>query len=120
MTTETAREEAVNVQLAQLLRDRGIPARAERRSAEGAPDIRADLRSGDSVILECKWEESRSLLETQLDERLPDFPNALGLLGVLYPARLRQEEDTRALSASPNQATRTCVRNQLTTSNAVR
>ena len=37
MTTETAREEAANVHLAQLLRDRGIPARAERRSTEGAP-----------------------------------------------------------------------------------
>ena len=96
MTTETAREEAANVHLAQLLRDRGIPARAERRTTEGAPDIRADLRSGDSVILECKWEESRSLLETQLDERLSDFPDTLGLLGVLYPARLRQAEDTRA------------------------
>ena len=96
MTTENTREEAVNVHLAQLLRDRGIPARAERRTTAGAPDVRADLRSGDLVILECKWEESRSLLETQLDARLPDFSDALGLLGILYPSRLRQEEDTRA------------------------
>ena len=96
MTTENVREEAVNVHLAQLLRDRGISARAERRSTAGAPDVRADLRSGDSVILECKWEESRALLETQLDDRLSDFPDTLGLLGVLYPDWLRQEEDTRA------------------------
>ncbi len=96
MTTENVREEAVNVHLAQLLRDRGISARAERRTNEGAPDVRADLRSGDTVILECKWEESSGLLETQLDERLADFPDALGVLGVLYPARLRQAEDTQA------------------------
>ncbi len=96
MTTENTREEAVNVHLAQLLRDRGISARAERRTTEGAPDIRADLRSGDLVVLECKWEESSGLLEIQLDDRLANFPDALGLLGVLYPARLRQAEDTRA------------------------
>ena len=67
---ETIREEGVNVHLAQLLRGRGISARAERRSREGIPDVRADLRSGDPVILECKWEESVSLLQSQLDERL--------------------------------------------------
>ena len=44
---ETIREEGVNVLLAQLLRNRGISARAERRSQEGVPDIRVDLRSGD-------------------------------------------------------------------------
>lgn len=95
-TTETIREEGVNVHLAQLLRNRGISARAERRSREGVPDVRADLRSGDLVILECKWEESTSLLESQLDQRLVDFPETLGVVGVLYPARLRQEEDTLA------------------------
>ena len=93
---ETIREEGVNVLLAQLLRNRGISARAERRSREGVPDVRADLRSGDLVILECKWEEARGLLESQLDERLISFPNALGMVGVLYPTRLRQEEDTQA------------------------
>ena len=91
---ETIREEGVNVHLAQLLRNRGISARAERRSREGVPDVRADLRSGDQVILECKWEEARGLLESQLDERLATFPEALGLVGILYPSRLRQEEDT--------------------------
>ena len=55
--SETIREEGVNVLLAQLLRNRGISARAERRSWEDAPDVRADLRSDDLVILECKWEE---------------------------------------------------------------
>ena len=94
--SETIREEGVNVHLAQLLRNRGIPARAERRSREGIPDVRADLRSGDLVILECKWEEAEGLLESQLDKRLAAFPEALGMVGVLYPARLRQEEDTQA------------------------
>ena len=93
---ETIREEGVNVQLAQLLRNRRISARAERRSREGIPDVRADLRSGDLVILECKWEDTASLLENQLNERLDAFPEALGMVGVLYPVRLRQEEDTQA------------------------
>ena len=93
---ETILEEGVNVLLAQLLRNRGISARAERRSQEGVPDIRVDLRSGDSVILECKWGGSASLLEAQLDERLNDFPEAVGMMGVLYPDSLRQEEDTQA------------------------
>ena len=92
---ETIREEGVNVHLAQLLRGRGISARAERRSREGIPDVRANLRSGDLVLLECKWEEAGSLLESQLDQRLAAFPDALGVVGVLYPARLRQEEDTQ-------------------------
>ena len=94
--SETIREEGVNVLLAQLLRNRGISARAERRSREGIPDVRADLRSGDLVILECKWEEARGLLESQLDERLASFSGALGIVGVLYPARLRESEDTQA------------------------
>ena len=54
------------------------------------------MRSGDLVILECKWEEASGLLESQLDERLVTFPEALGLVGVLYPSRLRQAEDTQA------------------------
>ncbi len=55
-----------------------------------------ELRSGDSVVLECKWERSVSLLESQLDERLKAFPEALGLVGVLYPDSLRHQEDTHA------------------------
>ena len=103
--SETIREEGVNVHLAQLLRNRGISARAERRSRAGIPDVRADLRSGDLAILECKWEESGSLLESQLDERLAAFPEALGLVGVLYPVRLRQEEDTQASLGGCNRPT---------------
>ena len=93
---ETVREEGANVLLAQLLRDRGVSARAERRSRKGAPDIRVALRSGDLIILECKWEGSLGLLESQLDERLNDFPDAVGLMGVLYPGRIRDAEDTQA------------------------
>ena len=93
---ETIREEGANVLLAQLLRDRGVSARAERRSRKGAPDIRVELRSGDRIILECKWEGSAGLLESQLDERLDDFPEAVGLMGVLYPGRIRDAEDTQA------------------------
>ena len=93
---ETIREEGVNVLLAQSLRDRGLPARAERRSHMGTPDIRIDLRSGDMVILECKWHGSASLLASQLEKRLQDFPEALGAVGVLYPDALRYEENTKA------------------------
>ena len=93
--SETTREEAVNVLLAQLLKGRGLSARPERKSQEGVPDVRVDLRSGDQVILECKWEGSRSPLESQLHDRLEDFPNAVGTVGVLYPARLRHARDTK-------------------------
>lgn len=92
---ETIREEAANVLLAQLLRDHGLSARAERRSRRGAPDISVDLRTG-LAIVECKWDGGRTLLEDQLDGRLTDFPHALGTFGVLYPGQLRHAEDTRA------------------------
>ena len=74
----------------------GISARAERRSRKGAPDVRVELRSGDLVILECKWEGAARLLEDQLEERLQDFPEALGMIGVLYPDRLKYTENTRS------------------------
>ena len=93
---ETTREEGVNVLLAQSLRDHGVSARAERRSRKGAPDIRVELRSGELVILECKWDGSANLLDSQLEVRLKDFPEALGMLGVLYPDGLRYEENTQA------------------------
>ncbi len=93
--SETIREEAANVLLAQLLRDHGLSARAERRSRAGAPDIRVDLRTG-LAIVECKWDGGQGLLEDQLDGRLTDFPQALGTFGVLYPEHLRHAEDTRA------------------------
>ena len=96
LDSETIREEGVNVHLAQLLRDRGVSARAERRSRKGVPDVRVELRTGDRIVLECKWEGSLGLLENQLDDRLNDFPEAIGMMGVLYPARLREAEDTRS------------------------
>ena len=100
---ETIREEGVNVLLAQSLRDHGVSARAERRSRRGAPDVRVELRSGDLVILECKWDGSANLLNSQLDERLNDFPEALGMVGVLYPDGLRHVENTLAeLEAATN------------------
>ena len=95
---ETIREEAVNTLLARLLRGYGATtsARAERRSAAGTPDIRVDLRTDDSVLLECKWEGSGNQLENQLDERLSAFPDSLGLIGVLYPERLRQLDNVES------------------------
>ena len=79
-----------------MLRGYGVSARAERRSRMGAPDVRVELRTGDSALLECKWEGSRRLLEDQLDERLDAFPDALGLVGVLYPDRLRHTANVEA------------------------
>ena len=93
---ETIREEGVNVLLAQSLRAHGLKARGERRTRKGAPDVRVDLRARDRLVLECKWEGSEGLLEAQLDGRLKDFPDALGLVGVLYPDRLKTAENTAA------------------------
>ena len=93
---EKVREEGVNVLLAQALRSRGLSARAERRSRQGIPDLRVDLGSGDLVILECKWAGSAGLLESQLEERLKGFPEAIGVIGVLYPDRLRRAENISA------------------------
>ena len=93
MTTETAREEAVNPLLGQLLRARGIKARAERRSRGDAPDIRYELRTGELVLIECKWESNQAGLNDQLDQRVEDFPDAIARLGVLYPDWLKQEDD---------------------------
>ena len=90
---ETVREEAANVLLTQVLRDQGLSARAERRSRKGTPDVRVKLGSGDLVLLEGKWESSSGLLEEQLNDRLKDFPEALGAIGLLYPNRLRHEDD---------------------------
>ena len=92
---ETIREEAVNTLLAQLLRDQGIAARAERRSRNSTPDVRVTLKTGDTVLLECKWDDSVSQLENQLDTRLQQFPDALGVIGVLYPGGLKYLDDTR-------------------------
>ncbi len=93
MTSETAREEAVNPLLGQLLRVRGIKARAERRSRGDSPDIRYELRTGELVLVECKWESNQAGLNDQLDQRVEDFPDAIARLGVLYPDWLKQEDD---------------------------
>ncbi len=90
---ETVREEVANVLLTQALLDHGMNARAERRSKQGTPDVRVKLGSGDLVILEGKWEASSGLLEKQLDARLHDFPDALAAIGLLYPDRLRHEDE---------------------------
>lgn len=95
-TSETIREEVLNVHLAQLLRNRGIKTKEERRSKKGAPDVRVQLKGGDPLILECKWAGSAGLLEAQLDQRLKGFPDVLGMIGVLYPDRLKWEEDPQA------------------------
>ena len=92
---ETIREEVVNTLLAQRLRDQGISARAERRSRNAIPDIRVTLKSGDTVLLECKWEDSASQLQSQLDARMEEFPDALGVVGVLYPQPLKYLDDIR-------------------------
>ena len=93
MTTETAREEAVNPLLGQLLRARGINARAERRSRGDAPDIRFELRTGELVLIECKWESNRVALDAQLDQRVHDFPDAVARVGVLYHDGLKHVDD---------------------------
>ena len=91
---EVIREEAVNTLLAQLLRERGIAARAERRNRNATPDVRVELKAGDTVLLECKWEDSVGQLESQLDDRLQEFPDALGIIGILYPEGLKYLDDT--------------------------
>ena len=93
---EVVREEVLNTLLAELLSDRDVPARAERRSHEGAPDVRIDLPGGDRVIAECKWEDAAGPLRQQLEERVGTFPEAIGICGILYPDRLRRVDNTRA------------------------
>ncbi len=83
----------VNTLLAQELRRYGLSARAERRSREGTPDVRIELRGGELVLLECKWESSAALLDEQLNRRLAQFPEAIGVLGVVYPDLMQIEDD---------------------------
>ena len=45
--------------------------------------------------MECKWADSVSQLESQLDDRLQQYPDALGVIGVLYPEGLKFLDDTR-------------------------
>ena len=92
----TTREEAVNTLLAQELRRHGLSAREERRTREGAPDVRIELRGGELVLLECKWESTAAQLDEQLDQRMEQFPEAVAVVGVVYPERLRVEEDIQS------------------------
>ena len=89
----TSREEVVNTLLAQELRRQGLPAGAERRSGDRFPDVRIELREGGLILLECKWESTAGQLEAQLNERLAQFPEALAVVGVVHPERLRVAED---------------------------
>ena len=93
---ENIREEAANTILAELLREYSLPARAERRGRRGAPDIQVTLKTGDAVLLECKWDDASGLLAAQLDHRRQNFPDELALVGVLYPARLKSADNLRA------------------------
>ena len=83
----------MNVHLAESLKQCGIAARAERRSREGIPDVRVDLIGGYEIVLECKYEGSTSLLESQLATRLASFPDAAGIVGMVYPSWMREERD---------------------------
>ena len=96
---EAIREEVVNTLLAELLNDRQVTARAERRSHKGVPDLRVELPGGDAVIAECKWDDAAGPLESQLGDRVGAFPEAIGVFGVLYPDRLRRAENTQAALA---------------------
>lgn len=89
------REEVLNVYLSQLLKERGFSAKEERKGPAGIPDVRVTLKWGDEIIIECKWEASATDLDTQLSKRLEDFPNVLGMVGVLYPARIQIAEDVK-------------------------
>ena len=92
---ETIREEGVNVLLGQTLRGHSLSAKFERRRRNAVPDVQIELKTGDMALLECKWDDSVSELESQLDERLRQFPNALAAVGVLYPENLKYAEDTQ-------------------------
>lgn len=107
-TTETIRDEGVNIHLAQLLSNRGISEKAERRSRAGVTDVNVDSRVGDQLVLEHKWEEASGLLQSQLDAGLAAFSGSLGIVGILYPDRRQEEDDPQA---SPKAATdlRLCV-----------
>ena len=90
------REESVNTLLVEVLRDYGIEAHAERRRREGIPDVQVELGKGNLVIIECKWEDSAGALDRQLDERLEQFPDALAVIGVLYPLTFKYGVNIRS------------------------
>ena len=55
--------------------------------------MQVELRSGDLLLLECKWAGSTAQLNEQVNRRLEQFPAALGVLGVVYPDRLQSVDD---------------------------
>ena len=93
---ETVREETVNSLLVEVLRDHGIEARAERRRGQHIPDVLVELGAGNTVLMECKWEDSVGPLEGQLDARLEQFPEAMAVIGILYPLTLKHVSHTRS------------------------
>ena len=58
--------------------------------------MRVELNGGEFLLLECKWESAAGTLEAQIAERLETFPDALGVLGVLYPDRIQRTSETLA------------------------
>ena len=94
--SETVREETVNSLLVEVLRDYGIEARAERRRGQHIPDVLVELGAGNTVLMECKWEDSVGPLEGQLDARLEQFPEAMAVIGILYPLTLKHVSHTRS------------------------
>lgn len=91
--SETIREEAVNTHLQELLLQRGITARAERRSHGDAPDIRVQLGDGRNVFIECKFADASSRLDRQLADRLGRYPEVLAMFGLKYPSRFRRAQN---------------------------
>ena len=63
--------------------------------AAKAYDVRVDLIGGYEIILECKYEGATSLFESQLTTRLASFPDAVGVVGMVYPSWMREERDIR-------------------------
>ena len=103
MTTASSgniREEAVNTLLAQQLREHGLTAREERRGPAGVPDIQVELKTGDAILLECKWDDAAGPLEDQLSVRLSTNPDQLAVAGVLYPAHFKTIDDIQAALAA--------------------
>ena len=92
---EVISEETVNALLAHLLRDHGIAAQAEGGCPDIVPDVRVTLQTGDTVLLECRWEDSADQLENRLSACLRQSPDVLGVIGVLYPMGLQYLDDTR-------------------------
>ena len=93
----TTREEAVNTLLAQELRRHGLSAREERRTREGATRraYRAARRRTGAAGMQVGKHRRRSG-RARLAQRMEQFPEAVAVVGVIYPERLRVEEDVQS------------------------